>query len=186
MTWDTPESVIEQQLGRGERLLWSGQPRGGVRFHLADVVMIPFSLMWCGFAVVWETVVITKGAPLFFAIWGVPFVLVGLYLVFGRFFVDAWTRNRTFYGLTGERIIIVGGLSSRQIKSMQLRTLNDISLTERTDGSGTITFGPQFPMMPEMFAGWPGAGRFGPPAFDMIDSAKEVYDLIRKTQKTAE
>jgi hypothetical protein len=147
--------------------------------------MIPFSLLWGGFAIFWETSVITKGAPFFFMLWGIPFVLLGLYIVFGRFIVDARTREHTSYGVTGERIIIVSGLFSQQTKSVQLQTLSDISLTERTDGSGTITFGPQYPRAQRLPAGWPGAGQYAAPSFDMIDRAKEVFDLIRQTQKTA-
>jgi Bacterial PH domain len=147
--------------------------------------MIPMSLLWCGFAVFWETMAFGKKSPLFFRLWGLPFVLAGLYMVFGRFIVDARTRARTFYGVTNERIIILGGLFSRQTKSMQLATLSDISLTERAAGSGTISFGPQHPRARSLPAGWPGAGPYAAPAFEMIDRAKEVYDLIWQTQKAA-
>lgn len=83
--WSDAVSVISHELSSGERLLWSGQPRPGVRLRPFDAFMIPFSLLWCGFAVFWEATVITKGAPGFFMLWGIPFVLVGLYVVFGRF-----------------------------------------------------------------------------------------------------
>ena len=129
--------------------------------------------------------VVTKGAPFFFMLWGIPFVLFGIYIVFGRFIVDAQARERTFYGLTNERIIIVSGLFSRQTKSLQLRTLSDISLTERADGSGSITFGPQHPMARRIPFAWPGAGLYAAPGFEMIDRAKEIYELITRTQKTA-
>jgi len=98
-------------------------------------------------------------------------------------------RRRTFYGVTSERIIIVTGRSSRQTQSMQLQTLSNTVLAERADGSGTIVFNPM-PQLPLMLqrppAGFPGAGLFAPPAFDRIENAKEVYDLVRKTQKAAE
>jgi hypothetical protein len=88
--------------------------------------------------------------------------------VFGRFIVDARERERTFYGITSERIIIVSGLFSRRTKSLNLRTLTDISLIERPDGSGTITFGPTHPVGQWAAPGaWPGAGRYAPPAFEM-------------------
>ncbi|MBW4623719.1 MAG: PH domain-containing protein [Cyanosarcina radialis HA8281-LM2] len=151
----------------------------------ADIFIIPFSLIWCGFVIFWEVTVVVSGAPLFFILWGIPFVLVGLYFVFGRFIVDARTRERTFYGLTNERIIIVDGLFSPRIKSLNLRTLSDISLTERGDGSGTITFGPTHPMSNWVLPGWPGAGLYASPSFDTIDRAKEIYNLIRQAQNTA-
>src|ERR1051326_4937198 len=126
-------SEIERELSLGERLLWSGQPRRGFRLRSSDAFVIPFSLLWCGFAIFWEASVVTKGAPFFFMLWGIPFILVGLYIVFGRFFVDARTRGRTFYGVTSQRIIIVSGLFSQQTKTLQLRTLSDISLSKRSD-----------------------------------------------------
>ena len=182
---NSPASEIARELSSGERLLWSGQPRQGIRLRTSDTFLIPFSLLWCGFAIFWEASVITKGAPFFFMLWGIPFVLVGLYIVGGRFFVDARTRQRTFYGVTSERVIITSGLFSRQTKSLPLRALSDISLTGHADGNGTITFGPQHPMAQRHPSGWPGAGRYAAPAFEMIECAKNIYDLIRETQRAA-
>src|SRR5205809_7881260 len=103
---NNPSSEIERELSSGERLLWSGQPRRGFRLRSSDAFVIPFSLLWCGFAIFWETSVITKGAPFLFRLWGIPFVLVGLYIVFGRFIVDARTRERTFYGITSRELFL--------------------------------------------------------------------------------
>lgn len=181
---ENPPSPVERELSSGEKLLWSGQPRAGLRLRGSDALMIPFSILWCGFAIFWESMAFSKGAPFFFRLWGIPFVLVGLYIVFGRFFVDAMTRGKTFYGVTSERIIIITGLFSQATKSLNLRTLTDVSLTARGDGSGTITFGPVIPAWRWMPAGsWPGASRYSPPAFDMIERAKEVYETIRQAQR---
>ncbi len=185
-------AVIESQLASGERLVWSGRPRGGIRFRGADLFVIPFSLLWCGFAIFWEvaaTRATAKGGgpvAVLFPLFGVPFVVIGLYFVFGRFIADAKMRERTFYGVTNERIIIVSGLLSRTTKSINLRTLTDVSLEERADGSGTITFGPVQYFGRRFPAGtWPGAGQYAQPAFDMIERAKETYEIIRQTQKDA-
>jgi hypothetical protein len=181
------QSEIEKELNSGEKLLWSGRPRQGLRLRASDAFVIPFSLLWCGFAIFWETSVFKGNAPFFFRLWGVPFVLIGLYMVFGRFFADARTRARTYYGVTSERIIIVSGLFSRQIKSLSLRTLTDVSLTERGDGSGTITFGPQFQYAfgrQSNIGGWPGSGQNAAPAFDLVEHVKEAYDIIRRAQQT--
>jgi hypothetical protein len=180
----SPEETLRQHLDPGERLLWSGQPRTGLRLRTQDAFLVPFSLLWCGFAIFWETSVLNRDAPPFFAIWGIPFVLVGLYIVFGRFFVDAKARGRTVYGVTNERILFVGGLLARQIKSLPIKNLADITLTERRDGSGTITFG-QVPFRLDFFptGSWPGGRRQMPPSFDFIEHAREVYDVIRSAQR---
>ena len=187
----SPETTLTQNLDRGERLLWSGQPRSGIRLRGQDAYLIPFSIMWGGFAIFWEYMALTQAskAPgpvgVVFPLFGLPFVAVGLYLIFGRFFADARSRARTFYGVTSERIIIVSGLFSQQTKSLQLRTLTDVSLTQRSDGSGTITFGPTHIMNSFFPTGsWPGTGRYAPPSFDLIERAKEVYDIIRNAQRT--
>jgi hypothetical protein len=185
--WDEPQSQVEAELQQGEQLLWSGQPKQGVRLRGHDAFLIPFSLLWCGFVVFWETMVLTiEDAPLFAVLWGIPFVVAGLYFVFGRFLIDAKMRRRTYYGVTDERGIIVSGLFSRKVKSVSLRALSDISLTVKGDGSGTITFGPVHPMA-AWFAGvwWPGMGQYQAPTFDMIEDVREVHDLIVRAQKSA-
>ena len=163
--WDDPESQVKPELGAKEHLLWSGRPRSGLVLRAADAFMIPFSLMWGGFAIFWETMVIIDGAPFFFMLWGVPFVLVGLYLIFGRFWVDARQRYKTYYGVTNERVIIISGLFRRSIKSLNIDTITDVSLTEKSDRSGTITLGPSHPWH-SRFGGsnWPGAAQYSAPA----------------------
>jgi hypothetical protein len=184
------ESSLGQYIESGERMLWSGRPRGGLRQRRQDVFMIPFSLMWGGFAIFWEVMAVTttSKAPspvgVVFPLFGIPFVCIGLYIIFGRFFVDAHIRSRTLYGVTNDRIIIASGLFSQQVKSLQLRTLSDVSFTQGSDRSGTITFGPTGPMG-GAFGSWPGARRISSPAFEMIENAKDVYDVILRAQKAS-
>jgi hypothetical protein len=180
------EQVARSQLARNEKLLWSGQPRGGIKLRAADALMIPFSLMWGGFAIFWETTVLTQGAPGFFALWGIPFVLIGLYLIVGRFFVDAWQRSRTYYALTDQRAIIISGLTSQQVKSLPLRTMSDITVTERADASGSIALGPAAsPYGWLAGSGWPGMSRYQPPTFEMIENVRHVHTLLRDAQSGA-
>lgn len=180
------EMEVARELNSGERLLWTGKPRGGIRLQAADLFMVPFSLFWCGFAIFWEYQAVSHGAPFFFMLWGIPFVCVGLYIVFGRFIADAKLREKTWYALTNERAIISSGLFSRSVRSLSLKTLGEVSLAEKADFSGTIIFG-STGMAPAWMSGasWPGTGRYAPPAFQMIDNARSVYDMIRSAQKGA-
>ncbi|XHS79026.1 PH domain-containing protein [Burkholderiaceae bacterium UC74_6] len=177
---------VRRELSAGEQMLWSGRPRQGLVLRGADALMIPFSLLWCGFAIFWEYNAATApNAPVFFALWGVPFVCLGLYIVFGRFFIEARQRTATHYAVTAERVLIVSGVFSREVKSLALKTLSDVSLRESSGGEGTITFGPQqaFAGMSFAMPGWPGSAKFMAPRFDLIQDAKTVYQIIRGAQR---
>jgi hypothetical protein len=127
---------------------------------------------------------ILRRRPIFFALWGVPFVVVGLYLIVGRFFVDARARARTFYGLTNRRAIIVSGIMSRSTRSIPVRLLTDVSVQERANGTGTVLLG-----RPHPFAGWysgmpwPGMDQYSTPGFELIPDAKRVHDQVLEVQR---
>lgn len=180
-----PQNEVAQALDSGESLIWSGAPRQGLVLRPSDAYVIPFSLMWGGFAIFWEVGVLRMQGPNvgFMSIWGIPFVLMGLYLIVGRFFVDARIRAKTYYGLTNRRAIIISGLFSRTINSLPLRTLADISLRERSDRSGTILLGRPLPY-PSWSSGlrWPGMSQYSTPAFDLIPNAKAVHDQLLEAQ----
>lgn len=179
--WNEEKRLIEAELGIGENLIWSGRPRQGFILRASDGYMIPFSILWCGFAVFWESGVWLTDAPIFFRLWGIPFVFVGLYMVIGRFFIDRKLRSKTFYGITNERAIIVGGLFNKQVTSLSLKNLTDISLTEKANGFGIISFGPP---AQNSTRNWPfGRPQQEPPVFESIPDAKKVYEIIRTAQR---
>jgi hypothetical protein len=157
---------VRRELLPGEQLLWWGRPRQGLMLRPSDALYIPFSLFWCGFAIFWEATVLKDGIW-FFGIWGIPFVLVGLYIVLGRFLTDARLRARTAYGITDQ----------------SLRSLADLGLLERADGSGTITLGP--------ISLWQFTGRLGrnrppdSPALEGIPQVRSVYNLLLEAQSKA-
>jgi hypothetical protein len=104
-----PRSRILPLLRQGERLLWVGQPDPRVRFTGADAFLVPFSVLWGGFAVFWEFMAVTTVKQPFFVLWGIPFVLVGLYFIFGRFIFKKRRKLATVYGLTDRRAIVCTG-----------------------------------------------------------------------------
>ena len=180
----SPDDVIESELAANEVLVWSGRPPLGLRLRASDAAMIPFSLMWGGFAIFWESSVVAAGAPIFFMLWGIPFVLVGLYMIAGRFFVDAEQRRVTTYAVTNERILIVSGIFDRKTTSLDLTAISNLSLTEFGNGGGTITFG-QGAFL-EQVSIW-GRRNSAPvqPEFFLSDSVRDVYERIREAQRAA-
>ena len=142
MDHENDTAWIREQLYPGEALLWTGAPGKGHFLRKEDAFLIPFSILWCGFAVYWETGVIADGAPLMFRIWGVPFVLMGLYITVGRFIVRKLRDQHTRYALTDRRLVAKTGKTCR---SMDLDRLPCVTVTRRADGSGDIRYGEASP-----------------------------------------
>ena len=91
--------IFQTDLDSDEQIQWAGRPRQGVFLKPSDALIIPFSIMWASFSIFWEYSVFQQyqtGKPvLFMAFWGVPFVLVGIYILILRFFFDAYLRSKT-------------------------------------------------------------------------------------------
>lgn len=184
------QKIIQSELDSGETLIWAGIPKQGIVFRASDVFMIPFSLLWGGFAIVWEVMAITIPSKagvvdILFPLFGIPFVVMGLHMIFGRFILDSKKRLKTFYGLTDQRAIIVSGLFSKGVKSLNLRSLSDVSLSEKADKSGNITFGQESAHSSFFGANsFPGMNGSSTPKFELIENAKSVYNQLRAQQRS--
>jgi hypothetical protein len=126
------------ELQSNETILWSGKPKQGVCFSSRDAFLIPFSMVWCGFAIFWTISATKSGAPAFFTIFGLGFVCVGLFFVFGRFFYDSVRRSQTEYHVTNMRVIICKSGSEVSIPIGQWTCLR---MEKHSDQTGTIQFG---------------------------------------------
>jgi hypothetical protein len=109
-------------------------------------------------------------------------ILFGIPFVLGRFFVESIQRSKTYYGVTDRRVLILSSLINRKTTSIALQNLGDVSLNERSDRSGSITFGAaaSYPM-------WSWSGEWGHkagPAFDTIDDVRRVYNVIQEAQRS--
>ncbi len=186
---DSFTSSIARELTSDERLLWQGRPRSGIRLRGSDVFLIPFSLLWGGFAIFWESMALfaipkNNAVAWLFPLFGIPFVLFGLYFIFGRFILDKKIRDGTEYAVTSRRAIIVSGFFTRKVRSINLQSTPEITLTERADRSGTITFGAAQPF------GWWAQGNLWFPgtssqsAFEMIENVRSVNDIIEKAKRS--
>jgi hypothetical protein len=190
MSMDTINKLNEE-LMPGEKLIWSGQPQQGFLLRGADIFMIPLSLIWLWFAILWESLVISgliyakQTILIIFVLLGIPFVLLGLYTVFGRFIVDKAQRKKTYYGLTDHRILIITGLNSQNHRALLIKNIPEINLQIQKEGKGTILFGQAnyfYWMSPVNWFFDLGLSK-NPPKFEMINDAKMVYDQIIHLQK---
>lgn len=172
--------AFRDRLLPGENVIWSGQPAQGFTFSGRDIFMIPFSVFWAGFAMFWEYTVAHTNAPLLFRLWGIPFVLIGLYLVIGRFWLDSWLRGRMRYAVTTQRILILRPPPFGSFIAIELRRLPDATLNESANGRGTIRFGQPAAMWGRNnWTAWSPA--LDPtPQFLAIDDARQVFDLVQR------
>lgn len=172
-------SELKPHLEPHESLLWTGKPKAGIVFRQADIFLIPFSIIWCGFAIFWFLMAAQAGI---FALFGIPFIGVGLFFVFGRFLIDAKQRESTTYGITEDRILIRSGVFSKNLQSLKISTLSQMDFTESKNGFGTISFGPKNPMMiwGNSMNWWPGMNTGA--QLELIPNVHKVYRQINELQ----
>ena len=77
MEYTDEYSFARPYLGPGESILWKGKPGKGHLLTAQDAFLIPFSIVWCGFAIFWEGSVLLTDGPFIMKLWGIPFVLMG-------------------------------------------------------------------------------------------------------------
>lgn len=182
---------MRSELLPGEVLHWWGRPNPNRLLTAADFFVVPFSLLWAGFAFFWEGSVLSifltggrESGSWFAVLWGIPFVLIGLYLVFGRFVAKRYAKRHTYYAVTDSRVISISTAFGRRVQSASIKRLPGLELSSRRDGSGTVTFGQS-----SAFAGmygntgmeWLAWGRpMTPLAFYDLDDARSVYNLVER------
>ena len=142
MTVIDPNSVaaVQAELIQGENILWAGKPSSSVVFHGEDLFLIPFSLLWGGFALFWEA----GAAGLWGAgsqqggqwVFGIPFFVIGQYLIWGRFFYVAWKKKRTHYAITTQRVLVVQNTWRHWMVSAYIGALPAVSKNEHKKVSG--------------------------------------------------
>lgn len=178
-------SKIQPELLSGENILWAGKPNPNLTFHSDDWYIIPFSLFWVTFTAFWEASVLgfigmAKGGPsIFMALWGVPFIVMGQYFLWGRFVYDGWLKRRTYYAVTSKRILIVQEGWSRKTSANYIDVLPTID--KEGSGTGTLWFGPKLPILGGRNQAKRDISRFRigtTPMFADIDDIDSVHRLV--------
>ena len=146
----TASQKIQPYLSSDETLYWAGMPNPQIIFHSDDWTSIPFALAWTAFTIFWESMAVrgnskSNGANWFFVLWGIPFIAVGIYMLVGRFVMDAWLKRRTYYALTNRRALIVQEGWKTKTSSAYLDSIPNIEF--EGDSTGTIWLGPKYPVI---------------------------------------
>lgn len=123
----------------GERVLWCGRPDPRVLFAPADGFLIPFTVLWCSFAVFWEVMVARAGGPAFPLVFGASFIGFGVYLVFGRFLYKRRRKLQTVYALTSERAMVA--VAEHTLIDSPARYQAVVIRRSRDEQHVTVTFG---------------------------------------------
>ena len=156
-----------------EQILWQGQPDGRFRIEfdslresLPGLLMLAFALFWMYQA---------AQASVFFALFGLFFVVLGLRQLLSPVIWPAYLRSRSWYTLTDRRAFIATEVLGR-------KTLRDWPVDPETlldyDGAlpGTIWFS-------EEGARRRPFGRRRRVGFELLPDARQVHALMRKVQR---
>jgi len=180
--------LFQEELLPKEQILWAGQPDPRVIFTRSDIFLIPFSLLWGGFAIFWE---INSWEFVPFRIFGFFFVIIGLYFIFGRFIYKIWRKTHTYYCVTDRRLLILTTLFRRNLQSVYIDQISTIEKSIHSSGRGSLYFGNR-----PSFSTWysnsglefffSGPSKVDVPSFYDIPDAQRVYQLIIKEKNKPE
>lgn len=186
---------LQPELFSGERMYWAAMPNPRIIFHSDDWTAIPFSLVWTGFSVFWEGQALgfwrDNAKPYvqstFEILWGIPFLLFGQYMVWGRFLGDARLKHRTYYAVTNRRVLILQEGWKRKFQFILMEAIPEIS--REGDDVGTLWLGPKLPLLGGRRSAKRNMSRFymgdGVPTLADIDDADSVYHLILDLREQA-
>ncbi len=189
------QTLFQPDLLQDETIEWLGQPETSVNFNRSDIFLIPFSILWGGFALFalftmvysWfagtrETASTSGYMYGIFVI--IFFSIIGVYLIIGRFIYKKWQKRRTYYALTNKRALVLSLSFGRKLQGIYLDRLPAINKSVRHSGIGTINFeNPSWMMAIYGNSGLDFMSGFystDQPAFHDIRDADEVYDLANK------
>lgn len=140
------ELTLQSELRSGESLVWSGAP-DPARLSRKAVPLFIFGIFWTGFALFWIAGASGmfshghSGGFRFFALFGLPFVLVGCGLLASPFVLRSVALN-TVYAVTNQRALIISKIPFKgvQIRSFLPSALGSIEKVLLDNGRGDIIF----------------------------------------------
>lgn len=135
MDQEATKNFYQSLLQPDEVVLWHGQPGPGKLPIRARIPML-FALSWLGISLLWEVLVIVlAGFPM--ALFGIPFVLIGLFVLFGAIKHIGQLKGRIAYAITDQRLLVQEG---NRIRTFTPEMLPPMQIRMNRDGTGSIFF----------------------------------------------
>ena len=148
--------------------LWRGRSKG-MSFH-QKMTMIPFGLFFLVFALFWTAGASFAAGPM--GLFGLPFIAVGAYLVFGKSIVG----KKTYYVITNRRIY---RSQMGKVDMVELSNLPPMRAEGYTNGAGSIYFG-------EHHYRSRGKNHYGVVfTIENVDNIAEVQRIISEAQRNS-
>lgn len=143
----TPEDHqrLQAELTPGEQILWSGKPNPKVIFHKDDWFAIPFSFVWVSGTLYPHGGILREflqpATDLFGIAFASIFLVVGQYMLWGRFLYAAWRKSKVLYAVTRERVFVLSGPPFPHTIQSAIGDIPIIHQKIRTDRIGSLQFG---------------------------------------------
>ena len=136
------QARVKAELKPGEVVNWAGQPlphRYAAKAGWSWLFFIP----WTAFAIFWICGAARFQVPSFthpqdfFALWGVPFVAIGVIGLSSPLWLR-WSAARVVYVVTNQRALSIEGWRTLTVHSYVPAQLSTMTRRERGDGSGDL------------------------------------------------
>ena len=137
---------IKPYLGADEAILWCDKPKKLFVFTMSEVFTTLFGIVWLAFSMFWviSAYFATSGTDdavaRIFTLFGLPFVLIGLYLVIFRHIFSVISRRKTIYALTSKRAVIVHTGRREYMQEFKYKDISNIRIKSDENDLGSIIF----------------------------------------------
>ncbi len=178
------EEKIQRELESREHIIWMEQPIPRY-FTATSTASFLFAIPWTAFAVFWmfgasgfKLPDFSKGEFSFFPLFGIPFVLIGLWMLS----TPLWAYKKAFktvYVITDKRAITFDSGWTMIIRSYTPDRLLNVYRKEKRDGSGDVI------IEQDLWAGSEGGQQAQYLGFLNIRDPRTVENMLKKLASQA-
>ncbi len=137
---------VKPYLDSDEDVLWCDKPTKILVFSTADIFTTMFGFVWLSFSIFWTVTAFmaTNDADdavfSIFPVFGLPFVFIGMYLLFFRYVISAIQRKRMIYAITNKRVLIVHTGRKQYVQEYRYTDISNVQMKCDNNDVGSIFF----------------------------------------------